>query len=175
MTITARHRARLKALHESNDDFGVIGNLWSHRVVAYIRETKSRSYLDYGSGRSKLIQYVQEDLKRLEHPCVVSEYEPAFGDKLPAPADFVTCIDVLEHVEKLMLESVLLDLKRVARKAALITVSLRNSANKGTHPIVRSREWWIHKSQKHLGRTTEIPILNPDKAKSEVAMLVETK
>lgn len=175
MTITPEHRKRLRDLHARDPNFGVIGHLWAPRVEAFIRELGCRSYLDYGSGRSGLSVRVREDLDALGYPIENREYDPAFHMRLPEPADFVSCIDVLEHVERLMLESVFLDLKRVTRKALFLTVSLRNAKNRNLHPNVLRRATWIQKAEMYIGPVSEVPILDPTKASSEVAMFVRPR
>lgn len=169
--ITAAHRARMKLLHERDPEFGVIGHLWSHRVVAFIRELDCRSYLDYGAGRSGLSEAVGSDLHALRYACMVAKYEPAFGHKAPESSAFVSCIDVLEHVEKECLEAVLFDLRRCTLTAALITISLRNAANRLNHPIVRPRGWWVEQISTRFAHIQEVPILDPEKAKSELAII----
>lgn len=169
------HAARLKALHERDPNFGVIGHLWAPKVTDWMIETNSESLLDYGCGRSNLAPAVACEFhnrgKSLQHR---HEYDPAFGHRPPDPADFVTCIDVLEHVEAGKLIAVLLDIQRCVLKAGLITVSLRNRRAKGyeTHPNVAPREWWLAKLSP-LFKLREIKPLNPTKAKSELAVLVE--
>lgn len=170
--ITPAHRTRMKLLHERDPEFGVIGHLWAFRVEAFIRELECESYLDYGAGRSRLSWRVGRDLKLLGHECSVAEYEPAFDHGPPTPAEFVTCIDVLEHVEKDCLEAVLFDLRRCTLEAALITISLRNAANRLNHPLVRSRGWWVEQISTRFAHIQEVPILDPEKAKSELAIIV---
>jgi len=175
MTITVEHRKRLKALHDRDPNFGIIGHRWADRVVAYMHQTASESILDYGAGRSALAYHV------LEHPDGLhftgTSYEPAFGDITPMPADFVTCIDVMEHVEVGMYDAVLTDIRRCARNGALITISLRNRSPKkrDTHPLVKPREWWLQTIAVAFAgpyRIEEVPILDETKAASELAVLI---
>lgn len=175
-TITNIHRARLKALHDRDPKFGVIGHLWADRVAAYMRATESRTLLDYGAGRSKLARTVAQKLADQHYDILFKEYEPAFGHKNPDPAHFVTCIDVLEHVEREMVDGVLRDLKRCVEKRGLITISLRWASPKKrkTHPNVFSRERWKLLIGQHFN-FEEVVILDPTKAASELAVLVEPK
>lgn len=181
MTISPEHAARLAALHARDPNFGVIGHLWADRVVSYMRAFDALTILDYGAGRSGLAAAVtyrfltDHGIALLAH-----EYEPAFGHLPPEPAEFVTCIDVLEHVERLMLESVLLDLRRCMLKGGLVTISLRNRSPKKklTHPIVRDRDWWWDRIRLYFSATfdiQEVEILDPTKASSEVAFLLKRK
>lgn len=172
--ISQNHIDRLTRLYQRDDNgaqnFGRIGHLWAPRIVEMLREVEARSYLDYGCGKSGLAARVQE----LAPDVVTQEYDPVTAPGTPNPADFVSCIDVLEHVEADKIDNVLRDIKRCNTRVALITISLRNASPKKrlTHPLVRPRKWWIAKIQLEVGNATEIPILDSDKATSEIAMLV---
>lgn len=179
MTITKAHRDRLRALHARDPNFGVIGHLWAARVVDYLLATESGSMLDYGAGRSGLTDQVWAELTdRIGGTAFeFASYEPAFGHQEPHPADFVTCIDVMEHVEVGMYDAVLTDIRRCARKGALITISLRNRSPKkrDTHPLVKPREWWLQTIAVAFAgpyKIEEVPILDETKAKSELAVLI---
>lgn len=182
MTISDRHRERLKALHDRDPNFGVIGHRWADRVVKYLMFFDASTMLDYGAGRSNLAKAVRERAPSfLAAKLRVDEYEPAFGHLSPSkPYDFVTCIDVLEHVEKDEINNVMADLRRLTIRGALITISLRNASPKkrDTHPMVKDREWWETLVRIYFAehfRIEEVAILDPTKAKSEVAFLVRNK
>lgn len=175
--ISDEHMRRLRTLYERDErgekKFGRIGYLWAPRVAAYMQELKARSLLDYGCGKSNLALKVSDLLPR-PPAYTFTVYDPVTAPSVPEPADFVTSIDVLEHVELECLDAVLHDIRRCMQKAALITVSLRDRSPKKAkvHPIVRPRDWWIAKISLEVGRVQEVPILNEEKAESEVALLV---
>lgn len=169
-TITEEHRARLKELHARDPNFGVIGYLWADRVTNYMTELGCVDALDYGCGRSNL----SRELALRNRNAVFFEYDPATAPGEPEPADFVTCIDVLEHCEQALLPNVLKDLARLTRKGGLITVSLRlgTRKNRRSHPMAnQTREFWLTLIGLHF-RVEEVAVLDPTKAKSEVAMFV---
>jgi len=177
MTITRAHRDRLSALHARDPNFGVIGHRWAERVAGYMDQIGCSSLLDYGAGRSGLARCVYTLRKPYSPLMWTKEYEPAFGHQEPDPADFVTCIDVMEHVEVEMYDAVLTDIRRCALKGALITISLRNRSpkKKATHPLVKPREWWLQTIAVAFAgpyRIEEVPILDETKAKSELAVLI---
>lgn len=174
MTYTKDHKRRLKALHKRDPNFGVIGHLWADRVAAFMRETESRTLLDYGCGRSNLARTVAQKLADEHYDILFTEYDPATKPGEPLPAEYVTCIDVMEHVERHMIEPVFLDLQRLMQKGGLITISLRRASplRRAVHPTVRPRHWWLKRLQKYFV-VTEIEPLDPTKAASELAVLVE--
>jgi len=173
MTISVLHRRRLKKLHDRDPNFGVIGHRWADRLWHYMLAVDAQTLLDYGAGRSGLAAAIKAK------PGVIGahEYEPAFGHQEPSPHDFVSCIDVMEHVELGMQDAVLTDIRRCARKGALITISLRNRSPKKrkTHPLVMPREWWLQTIAVAFAgpyRIEEVPILDETKAASELAVLI---
>lgn len=173
MTISQAHRERLRDLHRRDPNFGVIGHRWADRLWRYMLAVDARTLLDYGAGRSGLAAAVKAKPGVIE----THEYEPAFGHLEPSPHDFVSCIDVMEHVEKDQVDAVLTDIRRCARKGALITISLRNASQKkrATHPMVKPREWWLQTIGIAFAgpyKIEEVPILDVSKAKSEIAILI---
>jgi len=170
-----KHAKRLRKLHARDPNFGVIGHLWAEKIAMLMRDGQCETILDYGCGRSDLVPAVVVALHAMNMPCVKrQEYDPATAPGTPEPADFVSCIDVLEHVEVDKLDAVLSHIHKLMRKSGIITVSLRNGslANRKTHPLVRPREWWIEKLHERF-YVDEISPLDPAKAKSELAVLVE--
>lgn len=173
MTITQAHRDRLKALHARDPKFGVIGHLWAPEVSDMMADLGANSLLDYGAGRSGLAAAVVY----INNGIIAHEYEPAFGHTAPDPADFVTCIDVMEHVESDQVEAVFADIKRCATMGALITISLRagSPAKKAVHPNVWPRHKWIAALTTAFGlgwRHEQITPLDPSKAASELCVIL---
>lgn len=170
MTYTADHASRLRALHNRDPNFGAIAYLWAPRIDAWMNDGDCLSLLDYGCGKATLVPA----LRMLGRSEPMQEYDPATKPAHPKPAHFVACIDVLEHVEEDKLSDVLADIRRCTQKVALITVSLRNRSPAGrlTHPLVKDREWWLERIGFYFNSVQEVVIINPEKAKSELAVIV---
>lgn len=178
-TYTEEHAKRLKALHDRDEKFGVIGFLWAEKIAELITDhPECESFLDYGCGRSNLAAAVVQKLHGQGRSCLrfkTQEWDPATKpNPTPEPADFVACIDVLEHVEKDKVDAVLSHIRSLMQKRGIITVSLRWSSPKKrlTHPNVWKREKWIEHFHKYF-YVDEIMPLDTTKAKSELAVLVE--
>lgn len=137
-----------RLLH-SNSDYGDGGGRWSYTVRDICRRGKCESVLDYGCGKG--------GLKRALPNHDVREYDPAIvgKDKLPDPADFVLCSDVLEHVEPHFLDEVLAHIHKLTRKFVMLSPSTE-PANKtladgrNAHLIVQPPEWWREKFSKYF-------------------------
>lgn len=125
-------------------EFGLHGAKWAPAVLKHLKRFKPVDILDYGCGSGSL----GEALRREGHQ--VREYDPAVEGKTtpPMPADFVTCIGVLEHIEPVNLGAVLNDLARVTRKAGFFTIGLAPSKHilpdgRNAHLIIKPQEWWL--------------------------------
>ncbi len=149
MLITPEY-ARLNARLHDSDDFG--SGSWRHTeaLLEFKKETSSETVLDYGCGKGML-------RKALQNPEWFTEYDPAIGGKngKPEPADLVICTDVLEHIEPELLDNVLEDLARCARRAAYVTVATRPAKKfladgRNAHLIIQDREWWLERLRKHF-------------------------
>jgi hypothetical protein len=76
-------------------------------------------------------------------------YDPAFPEYgEPKTADIVCCIDVLEHIEPLLLNNVLDDLHRIVSKAGFFTIHTGPAIKvlldgRNAHLIQEPSSWWL--------------------------------
>jgi hypothetical protein len=149
-TITPEYAALNARLHSTDDRWGA--GSWRHvePVTAFKDETSSETVLDYGCGKGML-------RRALGAPDWFYEYDPGIPGKdgKPEPADLVVCTDVLEHIEPELLDNVLEDIARCARRAAYIVVATRVAKKfladgRNAHLIVEDAAWWREKLSKHF-------------------------
>jgi hypothetical protein len=151
MLITDEYRQEQQKLHE-RADYGVASLQFAPMVVSMINATGARTLLDYGAGKCRLATYLREHAKALKHDVEVSNYDPgipAIAER-PEPAELVTCIDVLEHIEPHLLDDVLNDLKRVTQFYGFFTVHTGPavkllSDGRNAHLIQERPLWWLPK------------------------------
>lgn len=144
--ISAKYAVMQRILHAQPRGYGGRGDKWAETVVALIHEYDASSVLDYGCGQGSLKRAVMA----LPRPGLrFDEYDPAIEGKngLPSFADLVVCTDVLEHIEPERLETVLGHLRLLARQAAFVVVSLKDSNKvladgRNAHLIIRPANWW---------------------------------
>lgn len=146
MLITPAYAEEQRRLHAS-PDYGSGSHRHAHLVAGIARLEGCRSVLDYGCGKGTIgaILRARSDLD-------VREYDPAIAgkDHAPQPADLVTCLDVMEHIEPPCFDDVLADLRRLSTKRLFVDVATKFtksrwlSDGRNSHLIVEENEWWRH-------------------------------
>ena len=105
-----------------------------------------RSLSDYGAGKCNLKMALG---LRDGGPVSYQPYDPAFPEYgAPRPADLVTCIDVLEHIEPNLLDNVLDEIASITQRLAFVTVHTQPakkvlSDGRNAHLIQEPPSWWI--------------------------------
>ncbi|MFC3694229.1 methyltransferase domain-containing protein [Chenggangzhangella methanolivorans] len=139
--ITEAYRQANAELHERTPNYGAYSARWADEVQRLVEEFSAADVLDYGCGKGKLAASLPE--------IAFVEYDPAVpGKDAPPPAcDLVVCTDVLEHIEPELLDNVLADIARLARKAAFLNISTRAAGKtlpdgRNAHLIVEPPDWW---------------------------------
>lgn len=127
--------------------YGVASVKYAPLVADYIRRHKIKEVLDYGAGKGRLGEELdwlvpwELDMRRYD-PGVPQWAAPA------RPAEFVACIDVLEHVEPGLLPNVLDDLRRVTAGSGLFTVHTGPAGRiladgRNAHLVQQPARWWL--------------------------------
>jgi hypothetical protein len=147
--ISAAYRAMQAKLHAENPNYGIASLEFAPLVAQVIKANGIRHLLDYGAGKGRLAQALPG---HLQQPVTVTPYDPAIEAwaATPQPAEMVTCIDVLEHIEPDCLDAVLDDLRRVTRRIGLFTVhtgpAIKHLADgRNAHLIQQPPVWWLPK------------------------------
>jgi hypothetical protein len=137
-------------MHRSRRGFGGSGFRWAEIVTSLIVQYGFYSMLDYGCGQSTLWRAIKD----IPFDVNYYEYDPCIPDKSAEPysADFVTCTDVLEHIEPLYLDNVLKHIYSVTKYGIFFNIAqheaLKRLPNgKNAHLIVQPKAWWLLKLQ----------------------------
>ncbi len=83
-------------------------------------------------------------------------YDPAFLEYgTPQPAEIACCIDVLEHIEPLYLNSVLQDLKKITKTIGFFTIHTGPAGKtlpdgRSAHIIQKPSSWWLPQICEHF-------------------------
>ena len=149
MLISEEYRKAQSELHASNPNYGVASVQFAPLVLEALKQTQTTALLDYGAGKGRLGLALKD---KLPFALKIHHYDPAIPDwaATPAPCEFVTCIDVLEHIEPPLLDAVLDDLKRVTLRFGLFTVHTGAAAKflpdgRNAHLIQQPPRWWLPK------------------------------
>jgi len=145
--ISEEYRRMQQQLHETNPHYGVASVGMAPLVADIIGKLSVTAMLDYGAGKGRLGQ----ELPRLLHKVpAITHYDPARPDwaATPSPHPFVTCIDVLEHIEPELLDNVLDDLARVTAGHGFFTVHTGPAMKvltdgRNAHLIQQPAAWWL--------------------------------
>jgi len=160
MLITDDYRKEQERLHH-NPNYGVASVSFAPMVTHLINTLKIDEMLDYGAGKGRLAKSIQPDRKVL-----IELYDPAMPDYCddPEPRQFVTCIDVLEHIEPDCLNSVLDDLQRVTKEFGFFTIhtgpAIKTlSDGRNAHLTQEDYTWWLPKlwERFHIHQMTHTP------------------
>lgn len=174
--ISEEYRKLNAELHDRKAKYGGKGDAWGERVVGYIKEVRAQTMLDYGCGKGNLIS----DVHMRQPSLAIRGYDPVTAPELPTPADFVTCNDVLEHIEPALLDNVLEHIASLIRMRGLLVISQR-LANKtladgrNAHLIVEKTGWWIKRLKPYFSEIIEVDPIKPKRKGVELAVLVKPR
>lgn len=119
-----------------------------------------RTVLDYGCGRSPLVNW----LAKLNDATPL-RYDPAIPEHatLPeGPIDLIVSTDVLEHIPEDLLDNLLAEISSRSQNAyfhiatALATTVLPNGEN--AHCTVQKPGWWRSRLERHFATVRELPV-----------------
>lgn len=155
--ISPEYRALNKQMHDENPHYGVTAGFFATYIQKLYLTEAHASILDYGCGKGVLKQ-IFADLP-------IAEYDPAIDgkDTLPDPADMVVCIDVLEHIEPIHLNSVLRHLRSCTKKRIFGNIATRPAEKKmlpdgrNPHLSLHDEAWWRDKMADHFQITRWLP------------------
>lgn len=146
-------------LHE-NPDYGIASTYFAPIVDDVIQSFNIKSLLDYGAGKCRLKTSIKSEVN-------YTPYEPSnpLWSQTPEPCEFVTCIDVLEHIEPELLDNVLDDLKRLVDKYGLFTIHTGPAVKilpdgRNAHLIQQPLEWWNKKLNTRFTIVKQVKIEN---------------
>lgn len=160
LLISEEYRALNAASHAQYNSWGRGGVLWLEKICALLQETPDvQSVLDYGCGKGDLAKALHRD------GYDARGYDPAVPgyDHLPEKADFLVCLDVLEHIEPDCLGNVLAHIRSLAPRC-LLAIATRAAKHvlpdgRNAHLIVENEAWWLERIGYHFTNVTPIDSL----------------
>jgi hypothetical protein len=146
-------------LHE-NPNYGIASTYFAPIVDDILQRFNIKDLLDYGAGKLRLRDSITIDVNYTAYEPSNPEY-----DSEPEPTEFVTCIDVLEHIEPELLDNVLDDLQQVTLKYGLFTIHTGPAVKtlpdgRNAHLIQQPYTWWQPKIKERFDIVKEIAMDN---------------
>jgi hypothetical protein len=143
--ITETYRKLQQELHK-NLNYGTASTQFAPIVKLVIEQLQVTSISDYGAGKQNLLKALrsQHNVNLPYYP-----YDPAFPEYgPPRSADLVCCIDVLEHIEPELLQSVLDDLRKISSKYGFFSIHTGPAVKvladgRNAHLIQQPSSWWL--------------------------------
>ena len=147
----------MKKVHKE-PHWGGTGFRHSPQVIELINEYECTTWIDYGCGNESL----RANLNDLKVRIAYIGYDPSRLGKhrIPTtPADLVTCIDVMEHVEEDRVPNVLRNIRELTKTVAYFLISSRKAVHMlpdGTnaHLTLKPAGWWEKQLRKHYSSVT---------------------
>tara|TARA_B100000287_G_scaffold156905_2_gene147991 strand:+ start:1060 stop:1614 length:555 start_codon:yes stop_codon:yes gene_type:complete len=146
-----------KEYHHKYKNYGSGGALkfYLKHIVDLVRDTKSKSLLDYGCGKAH--SYLKYNHHKHWGYIMPALYDPAIEQfsKLPdGPFDGVISLDVLEHIPEEEIPETIKNIFDRANKFVFLGIDtspaqavLSNGDN--AHCTLKSRKWWVDMVKEH--------------------------
>jgi hypothetical protein len=145
-TISEDYRRMQEELHK-NPNYGVASVQYAPLVAQVLDAVKADRLLDYGAGKGRLGQTLGQIMKR---PIQILHFDPAIPEwsGRPQPSPVSACIDVLEHIEPELLDTVLDDLRDLTTGHGIYTVHTGPAVKvlpdgRNAHLIQQPPSWWL--------------------------------
>lgn len=106
------------------------------------------SVLDYGTGKGGLVTLLKES--HLLHDIDIQGFDPAVKEFVQRPDqsfDIITCIDVLEHIDRYAIEDVIKDIRSLLDGFLFFAIDLAPakkilSDGRNAHITLAPADWW---------------------------------
>lgn len=167
--ISDEQKALNRALHEGNRNFGNredaagFAMRLSNALDRMHELGVCNSFLDYGTGKGKLVRGLQQKVKS---NIKIIGYDPAVDEweaKPDQPVDILSCLDVLEHIELTSIDDVLQDIKNLTRHFCYLVIDLQPAVKtladgRNAHILLAPPDWWVSKVAQHFACQTSFPV-----------------
>ncbi len=144
-TISQTYLAEQKKLHE-NPNYGQTARIYADSIKKILVDSNSKTLTDYGAGK-KILKKSLNDIGYYNFEYF--PYDPAFPEYgEPKPADFISCIDVMEHIEPDYLNAVLDEIQFLTKKLCFFSIATlparkKLSDGRNAHLIQKPSRWWL--------------------------------
>lgn len=139
-----------RKLHSENGTYGKTSLRLRNHFQRYVDQLNPGTVLDYGCGKSKLIDNLETNAQLYRYDPAIPEY----SEKPEDTFDLVINTDVLEHIPENLLPGILSNIKHISKNAAfcICLVEAVHTLPDGSncHLTVRPVKWWIRTLRKYF-------------------------
>ena len=161
-----RNVPQYREIHRLDPDYGRSSEYMKEVIVTLCRHLNPKKILDFGCGKSRLVDEVAVQLNATAY-----RYDPAIEEfsKLPVnEADLVINTDVLEHLDEEEIDLLLADIASISSNA-FFNISTRPAAKmlptgENAHSTVKDAVWWKSAISRAFPVCIQIPS-NADEAR----------
>lgn len=157
--VSPEYQEEQRRMHREIEEYGIECLKYVDTIARIIVERGIHTMIDYGAGKGRIVPALSEELgkyERIPSPFSIELYDPGVPQwsEKPEPAQLLTCIDVLEHVEPQYTISVLHDLHRCTEQVAFITIGMQPASKvlsdgRNAHINLRSTHEWMTLLMEH--------------------------
>lgn len=149
--ISDEYTKQLIELHSISKSFGSKANEKEY-IIGLINNYDIKSYLDYGCGKGAMVNEITNAFPNID----VVGYDPGIikFNSIPKQAEFVSAIDVLEHIEPEYIDNILSHIYSLFTKICYLEISCAPAGRKlpdgrNAHLIQEDSIWWKNKLLKY--------------------------
>lgn len=146
--ISDEYRKINENLHNKRLDYGTCGHQYSEQILVLSNKLNTTDILDYGCGKCTLANTL---------PFAIKKYDPAIRafHEEPAPADIVSCTDVMEHIEPELLDNVLTHIQSKVKKMVYLIICTKEAKKtledgRNAHILIHDSQWWFNKISEYF-------------------------
>ena len=155
------HIKASRELHENSQSYGPASSYFEDSSIKRLfgipygikkvnERSRIRSVLDFGAGRGGLVLALK---KTLGNQISITGFDPGvkeFSDKPKRKFDVITCIDVLEHVDRYSIDGVLNEIKNLMAGFMIFVIDLMPAEKsladgRNAHILIAPPEYWASK------------------------------
>jgi len=171
-----------RELHANRPDFGSKGGAGHQSLVVLLKRYQElgliHSVLDYGTGKGLFPKKLATHLPGLS----VTGYDPAvdeFASRPSSPSDLLTCLDVLEHVDRQSVVSVLSDIQSLTSKLVYLQIDIqpavkRLSSGCNAHIMLAPPDWWLSQISLFFPYLGSFPIYHESGIQQKVGIVASS-
>lgn len=146
-----------RILHRNNKKYGKSSEKLKDIIQPFVDELNPSVILDYGCGKSRLLESLNTSAKLLRYDPAIRQY----ATYPSTPVEFIINTDVLEHIPEEQLDSVLTHISKSSDKVffCICLAKAVNNLPDGTncHKTVKPSQWWKEKLNTYFPVIKEHP------------------